>query len=117
MSEERSLQEIQKDWPQTLKIYLIGFAGSILLTVVSFALAIAMPFSMKPLIGALIFLAILQAFVQLVCFMHFGKESKPHWMTLVFYFMVLVVLIVALGSIWIIMDLDHRVMPMHNMSM
>lgn len=111
MSEERSLREIQKDWPQTLRLYIIGFIGSLLLTIASFALAALQLFPRGISIAVLIVLAVTQAAVQLVFFMHMGKEAKPRWMTLVFYFMVLVLAIVVLGSLWIISDLDHRVMP------
>ena len=110
-SEERSLKEIQKEWPQTLKLYIIGFIGSILLTFISFSLAAARVFSNQILIPVLVFLALSQAIVQLVFFMHLGQEEKPRWLSLVFYFMVLVIGIVVLGTLWIMSDLDHRVMP------
>lgn len=112
MTEERSLKQIQKDWPQTLKLYISGFIGSLILTALSFSLAVARPFSAPFLIPALVFLALVQAAVQLIYFMHMGKEEKPKWMTLVFNFMVLVILIVVLGTLWIMSDLNHRVMPM-----
>lgn len=111
MSEERTLKEIQKSWPQTLKLYVIGFLSSMVLTFISFSLAVAKPFTNQILIPILVFLALTQAIVQLVFFMHLGQEEKPRWMSLVFYFMILVVLIVVLGSLWIISDLNHRVMP------
>lgn len=111
MSEERSLKELQKGWPQTLRLYLTGFLGSLVLTLLSFSLAAAKLFPRPFLIGVLSFLAVAQFFVQLVFFMHFGKEAKPRWMMLVFYFMVLVVAILVLLSLWIITDLNHRVMP------
>lgn len=111
MSEERSLIEIQNDWPQTRKLYITGFIGSFFLTALSFSLAAMKLFSSRILIAILIFLAIAQAFVQLFFFMHLGKEAKPRWMILVFYFMVLVLLIVVFGSLWIIFDLNKRVMP------
>lgn len=115
MSEERSLEELQREWPQTLKLYVIGFLGSLILTVISFSLATTKFFSSKILVLVLVFLALMQAVVQLIFFMHMGKEAKPRWMSLVFYYMVLVLLIVVLGSLWIIMDLDNRTMPaMHN---
>ncbi|HSX26516.1 MAG TPA: cytochrome o ubiquinol oxidase subunit IV [Chlamydiales bacterium] len=110
MSEERSLREIQKDWPQTLKLCAIGFIGSLLLTALSFSLTAAKLFSKQILIPILVFLALTQAIVQLIFFMHMGKEAKPRWMMLVFYFMILVIVIVVLGSLWIITDLNHRVM-------
>lgn len=111
MSEDRSLREIQKDWPQTFKLYVIGFIGSLVLTGISFSLTAAKIFSRDLLIAVLVLLALVQAAVQLVFFMHMGKEAKPRWMTLVFNFMVLVIVIVVLGSLWIMSDLNHRVMP------
>lgn len=111
MSEERSLQEIQKDWPQTLKLYVIGFTGSLFLTAVSFSITAIKLFPNRLLIPVLILLALIQAFVQLIFFMHMGKEAKPRWMLNIFYFMILVLAIVILGSLWIISDLNHRVMP------
>lgn len=108
---ERSLEEIQRDWPQTLRLYIIGFVGSIVLTVLSFSLVIFKELIGKLLIHALILLALTQAAVQLVFFMHMGKEHKPRWMTIVFGFMVLVILIIVLCTLWIMWDLDRRVMP------
>ena len=111
MSEDRSLKEVQKGWPQTLRLYIIGFFGSLFLTAVSFSLAALKLFSIKILIAILGILALTQAIVQLLYFMHLGKEDHPRWMTLVFWFMVLVILIFVLCSLWIISDLNTRVMP------
>lgn len=111
MNHERNLSEIQKEWPQTLKLYLIGFVGSILLTLISFSITIANLFPKKVLVPLLVFLALVQAVVQLVFFMHMGTEKKPRWMSLIFGFMILVILIVLLCTLWIMSDLDRRVMP------
>jgi cytochrome o ubiquinol oxidase operon protein cyoD len=111
MSEEISLKGMQKGWPQTLKAYAIGFLGSLLLTALSFSLAALKLFSTQILIIVLVFLALAQAIVQLIYFMHFGKEEHPRWMTLIFWFMVLVILIFVLCTLWIMSDLNHRVMP------
>lgn len=108
MSEERSLREIQKEWPQTLKLYLSGFVICLVLTALSFSLAAFELFRTDLLVVSLIVLAIVQAAVQLAFFMHFGKESKPRWMVLVFCFMVAILLIVVLLTLWIISDLNQR---------
>lgn len=115
MSHELSLQEIQKEWHGTLKSYVIGFLASILLTGLSFLLVITKAFSEQVLIHSIIGLAILQAVVQLLFFLHVGQEAKPRWETLVFYFMVMVLLIVVVGSLWIMFDLDNRLMPQMTM--
>ena len=112
---EENLETLQKHWPQTLKLYVLGFATCIVLTAASFLLAYIHPFSKTALIFTLLGLGLFQAAVQLICFMHMGKEAKPRWMTFFFYFMLLVLLIVVLGSLWIIHDLDQRVMPEMSM--
>ena len=40
-----------------------------------------------------------------------GQEAKPRWETLIFCFMVLILLIIVIGSLWIMNDLNERVMP------
>ena len=111
MSAELSLKEIQKEWHGTYKSYAIGFLSSILLTVISFSLVITKTLSGPPLVYAIIGLAIIQAMVQLLFFLHVGQEAKPRWETIAFGFMVMVLLIVVIGSLWIMNDLNERMMP------
>lgn len=110
LSSEPSLKEIKKEYHGTYRAYAIGFIGSLVLTAVSFFLVISKLFSGPFLICSLIALALVQAVIQLLFFLHVGKEAKPRWETLVFIFMVVILLIVALGSLWIMYDLDDRVM-------
>lgn len=115
MTHELSLNEIKKEWHGTLKGYLIGFAACLLLTGVSFLLVITKTMSGQTLIHTIVALALVQAVVQLVLFLHVGQEPAPRWETLVFSFMLMVLLILAGGSLWIMHDLNERVMP--NMQM
>lgn len=110
MSEERTLKQIKKEWHGSLKGYLIGFVASLLLTSLSFLLVINQWLTGRALVYGLIVLALTQAICQLIFFLHEGQEPKPRWETLVFYFMILVLLIIALGSLWIMSDLNDRVM-------
>jgi len=110
MSEELSLKEIQKEWHGTIQAYVVGFTASVLLTAISFALVITRILSGWYLVHTLVALALVQAFVQLRFFLHVGQEAKPKWESLVFYFMVMVLLIIAGGSLWIMSDLNDRVM-------
>ncbi|MBU6383774.1 MAG: cytochrome o ubiquinol oxidase subunit IV [Verrucomicrobia bacterium] len=112
MSEERSLKQIQKAWPQTLTLYLTGFIICLILTALSFFLGGTKALRRDLLIVVLVFLAVVQAFVQLAFFMHLTKHSKPRWMLIVFGFMVLVLVIVVTLSMWIMFDLNARVMPL-----
>lgn len=116
MSSELSLKETQKEWHGSLKSYLIGFAFSVLCTTLSFAIVLSNFFTQLTTIWSITDLAILQAIIQLLFFLHVGQEAKPRWETLLFYFMVLVLVIIVLGSLWIMFDLNYRVMGDMQMS-
>lgn len=110
MSDELSLKEMQQEWHGSIRAYVMGFFGSFLLTATSFALVISRIFSNQTLICLISGLALLQAIVQLLFFLHLGQEAKPKWETVVFIFMVSILLIIVLGSLWIMHDLNMRMM-------
>src|SRR5262249_45653215 len=101
MTTEISLKEELKEWHGTLKSYLIGFFSSLVLTGFSFLLVIMKWLSGQFLIYTVMGLAVVQAVVQLIFFLHLGQEAKPRWETFIFFFMVLVLLIIVIGSLWI----------------
>lgn len=111
MSHDLNLKETKKEWHGTLRAYLIGFSLSLILTSASFYLVISKMLSRQVLMYALIGLAAFQAVVQAIFFLHVGKEEKPRWETVAFFFTIMVVLIILLGTLWIMHDLDQRVMP------
>ena len=118
MHDDLSLKEIKKEWHGTLKAYVIGFVASLLLTAASFSYCHTQGCSQDTaLIYTIVGLALVQAIVQLLFFLHVGQEAKPRWETVVFYFMVLVLLIIAIGSLWIMYDLNDRVMSDMTMEM
>jgi cytochrome o ubiquinol oxidase operon protein cyoD len=55
-------------------------------------------------------LGLIQAIVQIVFFLHVGQEAKPRWETLIFFFTILILMIIAIGSVWIMNDLNNRMM-------
>jgi cytochrome o ubiquinol oxidase operon protein cyoD len=110
MSAEPNLEQIKKEWHGTLTAYIKGFLGSLFLTVIAFYIVVYRFLPEQSLIYAIVGLALAQAIVQLFFFLHLGEEAKPRWHSLIFYFMVLVVFIIAFGTLWIITDLNHRVM-------
>lgn len=111
MSEhELSLKEIRKEWHGSLKGYLIGFIACIVLTSISFYLVYSKIISGLNLIYTIVGLALVQAAFQMLFFLHLGQEDKPRWETVVFFFMFSVLLIISIGSLWIMYDLNDRVM-------
>ncbi len=53
-------------------------------------------------------LAVTQLLVQLLFFLHLGRESKPRWNLIVLAFAVMVVVIVVFGSLWIMKNLQYN---------
>lgn len=95
----------------SLVSYIIGFMLSLLLTGSAYYLVVEHVFTGWMLACVISSLGMLQVFVQLVFFLHLGSESKPYWNLLVFLFMLLVLLIIVTGSLWIMHNLDSRMMP------
>lgn len=94
----------------TLKSYATGFILSILLTLGAYYLVNnqASNISYGLLISIIGVLAIAQLAVQLQFFIHLGNESKPRWNKIIFLFMLLIVLIVVVGSLWIMNNLHYN---------
>ena len=99
------------DKKQVLKSYFLGFILSLLTTGTAYLLTIKHLFKNPILSYFLITLALIQAGVQLVLFLHLGKETKPRWNVVVFFFMLSVLIILVGGSIWIMDQLNYNVMP------
>jgi cytochrome o ubiquinol oxidase subunit IV len=111
MSHDLSLKEIKEEYHGTLKSYLIGFTASLLLTAISFTLVYTKVFSAQVTAYVIIGLALTQAIFQLLFFLHVGQEAKPRWESLALSFTVIILLAVVVGSLWVMNDLNMRMMP------
>ncbi len=81
--------------PDSLKDYTQGFILSVLLTFAAYYLVIHHVLAGFNLILAIMGLGLLQALVQLVFFLHLGKERGPYWHLVSFLFMIAVVVILV----------------------
>lgn len=94
----------------TLKNYVIGFIGSLILTLGAYVLVTQQLLAGWQLAAAVGAFAVTQFVVQMVCFLHLGAERRPRWKFVAFWFMVLVVVILVAGSIWIMTNLNYHMM-------
>lgn len=92
----------------TLQTYVTGFILSISLTLAAYVLVTNRAYSKWTIVLAIAGLAAVQFIVQLLFFLHLGRESKPRWRLLVFSFMLLVVGILVIGSLWIMYSLNYH---------
>ncbi|MEI8338651.1 MAG: cytochrome o ubiquinol oxidase subunit IV [bacterium] len=93
----------------SLKNYITGFLLALILTLLAYFLVTQKIYtSYNQIIAIISGLAIVQLFVQLIFFLHLGRESKPRWNVTVFVFAALVVVIIVVGSIWIMNNLNYN---------
>lgn len=90
--------------------YVFGFLVSLILSVMAYLIVVNGWLQGAALVAAIMALASLQLVVQLVFFLHLGRESKPHWKSSVFWFMLLTLLIFVLASLWIMNNLNYNMM-------
>ena len=92
--------------------YTIGFLLSLLFTVIPYYIVTETAVAGWSLIYVLMGFAVAQLYVQVVFFLHLGRESKPRWNLQLFLFMILILLIIVIGSLWIMSNLHYNMMPM-----
>jgi cytochrome o ubiquinol oxidase operon protein cyoD len=92
----------------TTKSYVLGFIYSIILTLSAYFLVVNNVFHGWTVAFIILALATLQLIVQLFYFLHFDQEKKPRWNMITFFFAVQTVLIVVLGSVWIMVNLSYH---------
>lgn len=94
----------------SLKAYLIGFVLSLLLTFSSYFLVTEKLISPAHAFWVLPALALTQAFIQLIFFLHLGQEKSPYWNLQTFLYMLGVLVIIVTGTLWIMYNLDYHMM-------
>jgi len=91
--------------------YVAGFFGSIALTLCAYLLATHLSVDKNILAALLAVLAISQFVLQMFLFLHIGDERGPRLRMAAAGLMLAVVLILVLGSMWIMNNLNYRMTP------
>ncbi|HJP96099.1 MAG TPA: cytochrome o ubiquinol oxidase subunit IV [Candidatus Saccharimonadales bacterium] len=98
-----------------LRTYVTGFVLSIILTLVVYGFVDShvnsghLSFGHHFLIEIIFALAVVQLVVQLVFFLHLGRKGQ-RWNLSILGFATIVVLILVIGSLWIMSNLDYNMM-------
>ncbi|QHW33627.1 cytochrome o ubiquinol oxidase subunit IV [Paenibacillus rhizovicinus] len=87
--------------------YVLGFALSIILTIIPILAVLNGWFGSTATIIVLLATAVLQFAVQLLFFMHLREEEGPRYNLLTLVLGLIIVIVVIYGSIWI---MDHNAM-------
>jgi cytochrome o ubiquinol oxidase operon protein cyoD len=101
----------------TFKSYLTGFVLSVALTLLAFYFVTAhissghILYSHNFLTVATLALALVQAVIQMLFFLHLNKGENARWNLAVFGSTVCIILILVIGSIWIMGHLNYNMTP------
>jgi cytochrome o ubiquinol oxidase subunit IV len=98
----------------SLTTYVTGFMWSIILTLAAYVTVAYQIFPVRVAIGAIVALALVQLVIQLVFFLHLGRDAKPRWNFVLLIFAAVVIIILVFGSLWIMANLDYNMMPDHQ---
>lgn len=104
------MPDAKKNLNGSMSAYITGFILSVILTLLAYFMVTRTLLGGMALVLALMGLAVLQLYVQLVFFLHIAHESRPRWNLMVFGFMLMIVVIVVAGSLWIMNHLNYHMM-------
>ncbi len=111
-----NMQTAQTSAHGTIRTYVLGYALSVVCTLVAFGLVAwhmqthhTFP-SHEMIYASLMALAIAQLFVQVIFFLHLGRGSSARWNVIVFCFALFIVISFVGGSLWIMKNLRHNTM-------
>lgn len=105
-----------KNSQENFTSYVAGFVISVALTLCAYFLVVDhafLPVSVSlssPWMIAIVIavIALIQFVAQLFFFMHLRLRTKPRWQLFTLLFMIMVVLILVIGSLWIMYSLNGR---------
>ncbi len=89
--------------------YCVGAVLAALITVIIYVIVVNDVVQQSIAVAAIILVfAVIQLVLQLVVFLHIKEGDKPRWKLHSIWFVAATVLIVVVGSIWIMKNLDYN---------
>lgn len=103
------------DSAKAYRDYLKGFIFSVILTVIPFYCVMSGTITSVPMLIAIIFgLGAIQMMVHVVYFLHLTVSAEDGWQAMSVVFTIMLVVIVLVGSIWVMAHLHENMMPAHE---
>ncbi len=94
----------------SLKSYLTGFVLSLILTAIPFALVMRGTWSSSVALAGIFSAGIVQILVHLHYFLHLDTSSAARWNLLALMFTLLILALFVGGTLWIMFNLNYRMM-------
>ncbi|CAN7740388.1 cytochrome o ubiquinol oxidase subunit IV [Neorhizobium sp. LjRoot104] len=97
----------------SLNSYLKGFVLSLILTAIPFWLVMGNVIESKTVtIAAIMILGGIQMVVHMIYFLHMNSRSEGGWTMMALIFTIVILVIVLVGSLWVMYHLNTNMMPM-----
>ena len=100
---------------QEVRGYVLGLALAALLTVASFWADQTREIYASGIAMALLVLAVAQIGIHLIFFLHITTDPDNENNILALAFGVLIVCLIVFGSLWVMLHLNHSLMPMNQL--
>ncbi len=94
-----------------MKSYVTGFVLSLICTFIPYYLVVEHVVKGNMILAIIIEFAVVQMIIQIMFFLHLGREPKPHWNLGFFISTVGIILVVVGGSIFIMHNLHYNMSP------
>jgi cytochrome o ubiquinol oxidase operon protein cyoD len=95
----------------TTASYVVGFVLSLIFTFIPYYLVTEKVVTGNALLAIILAIAVLQMIIQIVFFLHLGREKGPRWQLMFFMSTVGIILLVVVGSLWIMHHLHYNMTP------
>lgn len=96
----------------SMKSYLVGFVLAALLTAGPFWLVMTGVLgNVQATVAAIFLMAGIQMIVHVVCFLHVNRSAEGGWTLVALIFTSVLLLILIVGSLWIMYHLNTNMMP------
>lgn len=103
--------DMRHGWNVSVKPVILGFIFSAIVLLAAYRFETHYHMSSGWFTFTVITLAIAQAVLQLMFFMHLGLEEKPRWNAMMLGFMAFLIFVLVGGTLWIMANLNYNVMP------
>lgn len=94
----------------SVKSYMIGFILSVILTGIPFWMVMDGGASHGTILSVVLVCAVVQVLVHLGFFLHLDTKSEGGWNMVAIVFAAIIILIVVVGSLWIMWNLNYNMM-------
>lgn len=95
---------------KAMYLYIAGFIISLLLTLLPYYIVTRHVADTANILYGIAFFGVAQLLAQVLFFLHLPAKVKPYWNLLVFFFTLLIVSFLVVGTLWIMYHLNYNMM-------